>query len=360
MKQNPGLHSNLAILPGEYLSEVLERRSMSQADLARRMGRPPQAINEIIRGEKAITPDTALQLEEVLGVPAAIWMGLEGEYQLTLARLQEEGQLIEETVLLEQIPFNEMVKQGWVNKLRTPTEKVRELRKFFGVASLNNIGGVHAYAPAFRKAKQQASPYAQAAWLRQGEIEAEKMTLGPLNLQRLREKLADIRAMTRLLPNVFLENLKQLLADCGVALVLLPHLPKTYVNGATFWTASGKPVLQMTIRGKWADIFWFSLFHEIGHLLLHGKKEVFLENASDHDPERLILEDEADVFAQHTLIPKEEFRRFASIGDFEIEAIRRFADKVGVSAGIIVGRLHHNASIHPSQLNHLRVRYEWA
>lgn len=80
------LESDLAIPQGELLEEELAERGMSQIELAQRMGRPRQKINEIIRGKRAITPETALQLEQVLGIPARLWLGLETDYRLTLAR----------------------------------------------------------------------------------------------------------------------------------------------------------------------------------------------------------------------------------------------------------------------------------
>ena len=82
----PSLHSDAAIPPGEFLQEHLNELGMSQAELARRLGRPRQVVNEIIRGKKAITAETALDLEGVLGTPAHIWLGLEQEYRLVLAR----------------------------------------------------------------------------------------------------------------------------------------------------------------------------------------------------------------------------------------------------------------------------------
>ena len=81
-----GLHSDLAIPPGELLAEELEVRGLTQGELADQMGRPRQTISAIVRGKKAITAETALQLEAALEIPAQLWIGLEGRYQLALAR----------------------------------------------------------------------------------------------------------------------------------------------------------------------------------------------------------------------------------------------------------------------------------
>ena len=176
MRTNLALLSDLRYPPGEYLAEVIDELGMSQVDVARRMGRPVQAINEIIKGHKAITPDTALQLEQVTGVPAALWTGLEEEYRLALARQQEQAQFAEEAEIVDPALYRAMAKLGWVKHVRDKLEKVRELWKFFGVASLHNLPRSRPTAPPF--ASQQLRPrlpYALAAWLRQGELEARKV-----------------------------------------------------------------------------------------------------------------------------------------------------------------------------------------
>lgn len=357
MATNYELHSDLAIPPGDYLLEVAQEQGISQAELARRMGRPAQALNEMIKGEKQITPETALQLEQVLGVPAHIWTGLEAEYQLVRARQQEAQTIEEESKLLDRFPYKEMAGLGWVEKTRDALRRVRELRRFFGVASLHNLGGVKAYAPAFRQArKPKCCPEAVAAWLRGGEMEAKRIDTAKYDATRLRDALDGIRALSRSHPQVFLPRLRDVLASCGVAFVLLPHLPKTYLNGATFWLAE-KAVVMMSIRGSWADIFWFSLFHEIGHVLLHDKRHVFLEDHKE-DPEWKKQETEADTFAQETLIPPAPFRRFLEHGDFSVDAISEFSNSIQIAPGIVVGRLQHDEVLAPNR-NTLRERYKW-
>jgi HTH-type transcriptional regulator/antitoxin HigA len=350
------LQSDLAIPPGEYIAEVLEEYGMSQAELARRMGRPPQAVNQIIQGEKAITPETALQLEKVLGLPAAFWLGLESQYQLTKARQTEGADSMLEVGLVDEFPYREMVKLEWVAPARKPADKVRELRGYLGVSSLRSLPNVHAFGLAFRK-KGKASAYAVAAWLRHAELEAMKVPTAPFSLGRLRAVLPEIRALTVLEPEDFLPRLYELLASCGVALVIQPHLAKTYAHGAVFWVGD-KAVLVLTIRGKWADIFWFTLFHEIGHLVLHGKKAILEEDSSD-DPKFKRLEEEANAFSRDILIDPDEYERFVRQNSFTIVDVGAFARKIRVHAGIVVGRLQHDRHLPPTHLNGLRQRYTW-
>jgi HTH-type transcriptional regulator/antitoxin HigA len=352
MTTNENIQSDFAVPPGEYLLEVVQERDMSQADLSRRMGRPAQAINEIIKGEKAITPETALQLEQVLGVPAHIWTGLEAEFQLTKARRQELDRIAAEGPIAEDCPYAEMVKFGWVPRVRGTGEKVRELRKFFGVASLRNIQDVSAYQPAFRKTKRDCSAIALAAWLRRGELKAHETATEEFSATHVRESLGLLRRLTLEDPSGGVARAGECLAGCGIALVILPRLPRTNVNGAAFWSRPGvKAVAVMILRGRWPDVFWFSLLHEIGHILLHDKREVFLENG---EPRSETQEREADRFAADVLIPPHRYEVFAAQGNFTVGAIRNFADSVQIGAGIVVGRLQHERLVAANALNGLR------
>lgn len=354
------VYSNLPIPPGEYLAEVLEAKGMAQAELARRIGRPSQAVNEIIKGEKAITPATALQLERALDVPAHIWTGLESRYQLIKARLEERKQIQNEAAFLPLTPYKQLADLDCVERTRDSEHKIRELHRFYGVSSLANLPGIKAYEASFRRgAAREASSYSLAAWIRCAEMRANEAPAEPFDKGKLRKSLKDIRALSTKRPDEFMPELKQLLSRCGVVLVLLPHFPKTYAHGATFWIKPDKAVLLMSIRGKWADIFWFSLFHEIGHMLLH-KKTTFIDDGNT-PMEIALLEKEADDFASNKLIPADRLHEFISRGDLSGETVRAFAEEMGISAGIVVGRLQHEGLLeHDSELNRLRERYEWS
>lgn len=351
--------SDLAIPPGEYLEEVLDDFELSQAELARRMGRPPQAINEIIKGEKAITPDTAIQLEQVIGVSAEIWNKLESEYRLILAKEQEQVKAKQETGIVPKFPYLEMSKLGLVKKTRDALTKVYELQRFFGVSSLLNIQNVKEYSPAFRLCeKDTLSSEALAAWLRTGNLIASKNEIAVFSKDKLRSEIGNIRKLsTESDPNKMLRELKDLLASCGVALVVIPHYPKTYVSGATFWNGKSKPVVMMSMRGSWADIFWFSLMHELAHILLHDKRITFIEGGKNND-EYKVQENEADEFSQRTLIPEELYLEFVAEQNFTSEMILFFAQKLEIHPGIVTGRLQHDGHL-THQQHHHRIRYKW-
>jgi len=351
--------SDLAIPPGEYLEEVLDDLELSQAELARRMGRPPQAINEIIKGEKAITSDTAIQLEQVVGVPAEFWNNLESEFRLILAKQQEELKAQKEVEAVAMFPYLEMSKLGLVNKTRNAIEKVKELKRFFAVSSLHNIENVREYSPAFRMSeKESVSREAIAAWLRTGHLLAAKQEVSGFDKNKLKEHIGEIRALSlESDPNRMLQSLKLLLASCGVALVVIPHYPKTYITGATFWYGKNKPVIMMSMKGSWGDIFWFSLIHELAHILLHDKRITFIEGGKN-ESEYKDQESEADSFSQKTLIPQTLYDQFVSNFDFSPASILVFASSIGIHPGIVTGRLQHDKYLTYLQHHH-RVRYKW-
>jgi addiction module HigA family antidote len=348
---------DIAIPPGETLAETLEARGITQAELARRAGRPVQAISEIIQGKKEITPETALALERVLGIPAHVWTRLEADYRTVKARRADRERLKAEIPLAKQCPYKEMVKYKWVPTVDDLIDRVQALLRFFGVASLRQAPDLDA-AVAWRRSKAvTVSSCALAAWLRQGEIQAQQIETGPFSAPGLMEVLPTIRSFSCEEPKVFLPKLEKMLAQRGVALVLVPELPKTGAHGATRWLG-GKAVVQLSIRLRWADIFWFTIFHELGHILRHGRKEIFIESDKKEENER---EREADAFAARHLIPELAYRTFVNDkATFSIEAIRAFADEIRIHPGIVVGRLQHDKKIPHSHLNGLRVQYRWA
>ncbi len=346
---------DVAIPPGEFLAETLESLHLSQAELARRADRPVQAINEIVRGTKEITPETALQLERVLGVPAHIWTRLEADYRYVKARLEDQARLKDEVAIARRYPYVAMAARGWVAQSRDPLVRVQELLKFFGVVSLRYVP--KALAAAWRRsAKVNPSPEALAAWLRQGEREAQRITTAVFNADRLRAALPVLRGLTLYPPETFGPRLTRLLAESGVAVVVVPHLPRTGAQGATRWLGPVKALVQMSIRYSWDDIFWFSLFHELGHLLLHGRDDIFIEDRTEHGGK----EREADVFAMNALIPPKAYAEFIERGEYQSpSAVQAFAHQQRIAPSIVVGRLKHDRLVPHSHLNDLRARFVW-
>ncbi len=344
--------------PGVTLRELLEQRGISQAELAGRMGRPKKTINEIIRGKAAITPETALQLELVLRVEAEFWNRREQGYREYLARVQERARLQAHAQWLKQFPVSSMAHHGWIRKCTDRPSQVRELLQFFEVGSPEQWSRLQARQKvAFRCAKAfRADPPEIAAWLQQGLRTAEALPCKPFEEEAFHRCLCQVRGLTCATPESFVPGLRRLCAEAGVAVALVPELPRSRVSGATRWITPTKALIQLSLRYKTNDHLWFTFFHEAGHILLHGKRAIFLESGTSTDE----MERQADAFAADTLIPGADFRRFTERRDFSGGSVRNFAKKVGVAPGIVVGRLQHEGLLPHGQLNGLKQRLAWA
>lgn len=349
-------------VPGETVLDTLIALGMSQAELAERTGRSKKMINEIIKGKAPITPRMALELERVLGAPASFWNNRERQFREALARAEERERLQQQVKWLEKLPVNAMAKWGWVEKHKEKVPQVKEMLSFFGIASPDQwptLGQTLERQVQFRKSTAfQVDNGALLAWLRKGELEAKQMHCAPYNAGKFALSLGTARRLTMASLEVFQPELIQLCAACGVAVVFVPELPKTRVSGATRWLRPEKALIQLSLRYKTDDHLWFSFFHEAGHILKHGKKEIFIEGGEmDMDA---VKEDEADRFAADCLIPRKDYQSFIKDRPFSKTAIGQFAGRMGISPGIVVGRLQHDGHLPMSHCNDLKKKFVWA
>lgn len=345
-----------AVAPGEVLDEYLESVGMKQAELADRLGYSKKTINEIITGKARITPECALKLERVFGRPASFWNNLESQFQDDRVRLREAEQFAEDAAWLKRVPYREMVKLGFVEPAEDVRGRLDVVLRFFGVASPAQWRTIwERHQVAYRQSQRfEANAEAVSAWLRQGELQAQQVPCGEFDKQRFRAVLEELRALTLAEPQDFVPEIVRKCGEVGVAVVFVPELPRTRVSRATRWVG-GRPIIQLSLRYKTNDHLWFTFFHEAGHILKHGRKLVFLEGKG-MDGEQ---EDEANAFARDLLIPQRDWRGFLAAEDFSLASIRDFAARVGIAAGIVVGRLQHEQLISHAIGNGLKVRYEW-
>lgn len=349
-------------LPGTTLLETLNGLGISQADLSERTGRSKKMINEIIKGKAPITPKMSLELERVLGAPASFWNNRERHYRESLARIEEQSRLQDQVKWLETIPVNVMVKWGWIKKFKEKVLQLQEVLSFFGIASPDQWSVVTqslGRQVAFRKSEAfEVDNGALMAWLRKGEIEAKNIPCEPYDEKKFRSMLQTIRRLTVEPPDVFQQGLMDRCSTCGVAVVFVPELSKTRVSGATRWVTPSKALIQLSLRYKSDDHLWFSFFHEAGHILKHGKKEIFIEGASlgMHEGK----EDEANRFAADFLIPRPGYNRLIKNSPFSKVKILHFASQLGLAPGIVVGRLQHDKHLPVTHCNDLKKRFKWA
>lgn len=352
-------HTDYAIPPGETLRELLDEQGMTQRELARRADLSPKHVNQLLHGLVPLSADVATRLERVTGVPARMWNNLEANYRSDLEGLRARRHLDDYGPWLFGLPVHNLVRRGILPK--DPADKasrIDQMLSFFGVATVDAWEEVYAKLEcAFRQsAAHEIKPGAVATWLRLGEIAARDVQCAPFDEKSLRASLAGLRTLTCESPEVFAPKMQAVCAACGVVVVFVAEVPGARASGATRWLTPQKALIQLSLRYKTDDHLWFTFFHEIGHVLLHGKTDVWIEDASTHqsDPR----EAEADRFARDLLIPRDaaaEFRRLRSVA-----AVQEFAARIGVAPGIVVGRLQHDEHWQPSHGNALKQRFTLA
>lgn len=344
--------SYIATPPGATIKEQLNDRGMSQKEFASRMDMSEKHISRLINGDVQLTPDVAVRLEVVLGVPAKFWNNLEAIYREKLVKVEAENAMEADETLAKQLPYREMAKFGWVPETRDSKEKVVNLRKYFEVVKLSLLENNQITRIACRRlAVTEKSDFALLAWAQEAKIKAREVKTAPINIKELINIIPDIRLMTVMKPKEFCPKIKDMLAECGIALIFLPHLQGSFLQGASFMDGN-KIVVGMTARGKDADKFWFSLFHEFAHIILGHIGQI--NGTTDDD------ENDANEWSRDILIPVADFEEFVEKSSFSESSVRTFAKQQGIAPGIVVGRLQNEGFIKHSMMNDLKEHYEIA
>jgi len=342
----PALLDDFAIPPGETLREILEQIDMSQADLARRTGLTPKHVNQVVQGLAAISADVALRLERVTGVSARTWLRLEADYRGTLTRNQQRQALAPEIVWAKSMPVAALVKLGRIADMPSDwISRVEQLLGFFGVATVDAYQSLLAQQRVSFKQSiaHQVDESAVAAWLRIGELEAQKIHHKPFSGKRFEQVISSARVLSTQSPRDALPQLVSLCASAGVALVFVPEIAGARAYGATRWLANRRPLIQLSTRGKTIDALWLSFAHEAAHVLMHEKRTTFVDSRLDEEQGELAPEEvQADDFAFRIFIPADEFERAANLTD--TAAVVSMADELGIDPGILVARLHRTGA----------------
>ena len=344
--------------PGDTIADLLEEKGWSQAEFSQRCGYTTKHASLLINGKASITEDTALKLERVLGGSARFWLVREAQYRETIARQEEIAALEAQADWLKQLPLTDMIKFDWIRKFSNKGQQVAECLQFFGVSSVDVWKKRYAEPLAAFKASNKFSKdgAAVSAWLRQGERGATGIACKAFDKALFKQVLDDCRALTNEPdPAVFVPMLVDACAQAGVAVVFAPTPKGCPVSGATRWLTPDKALLMLSLRYKTNDHLWFAFFHEAGHILLHGKKMLFLETKGLNNEH----EQQADQFASDLLIPP-QFAKQLALLDKTYAATRAFAEEVGVAQAIIVGRMQKERYLDWGLLNKCKVRYRWS
>jgi len=346
-----------AVPPGATLKETLEVKGLSQADLALRTGLTEKTISQIVNGIAGITYETAEKLELALGIPASFWNARERSYREALVRIQETRRLDKDTNWLKEIPLATLIDRGHIRKDADKRSMVRQALRFFGVSNVDAWRNTWIEPAAQYRGQvvQEKRPGYVAAWLRMGEIQAESIATQPFDPVKFKHVLTEVRKLTTAPTSEWRKKLVDLCASAGVAVVFTKEIPGASISGATRWITKDKALIQLSLKYKSNDQVWFTFFHEAGHILLHGKKEVFIEfgiTSATHE------EQDANAFARDMLIPAPHVHRLPYLKTRT--QISEFARSIGIAPGIVVGRLQHDDLVFKSAFNDLKRRFDWS
>jgi addiction module HigA family antidote len=333
--------------PGETLAEKLEEMGMGPKEFALRAGKPEGTIIAVLKGDSSITPDMAVQFESVTQIPANFWMNHQRSYDEYIARVKRQTVIQEAMAWAKQFPLADMIKKGWLPKMASMEEKTMELLTFFGFSSHSAWEDYYfnqQLKVAFRiSLAQTKEPYAISAWLRKGELQAAPLQANDYSEKKFKEVLPEIKSIMAKHPTNFFQQLQSICLEAGVKVVHTPCIKQAPISGSTRWL-NDTPFIQLTGRYKRNDSFWFTFFHEAGHILLHGKKDIFLEKV-EYSNKDLIKEKEADEFAVKWTLTEAEEAEIWDAAPLSEADIRSFAKQFTTHPAIIIGRLQHKKRI---------------
>jgi addiction module HigA family antidote len=333
--------------PGETLAEKLEEMEMGPKEFALRTGKPEKTIIAVLKGESSITADMAVQFENATRIPAQFWMNHQRSYDEYMAREKHKAVIDAAVAWAKQFPLADMIKKGWLGPATSMQEKTNELLAFFGFS--NHSAWEDYYfrqqlKVAFRiSLAQTKEPYAISAWLRKGELQAAGLEANDYSEKKFKDALPQIKSIMAAHPEDFFSQLQRICLEAGVKVVHTPCINKAPINGSARWL-NDTPFIQLSGRYKRNDSFWFTFFHEAGHILLHGKKDIFLEEVEYADKD-LDKEGEADAFAIKWTLSENQEAEMLAAAPLNEAVIRDFARRFNTHPAIIIGRLHRKKLI---------------
>ena len=351
----------IAFHPGYYLKDIIGDMDMTQDEFAKRLGTSAKNLSELLSGKITLSTSMATKLSNMLGTNIDFWLNLQQTYEKKIAEIEEQKKIDEEIKICKMIDYSYFVNSSILPPTRDWIEKIKNLRVFLKISRLTVLQHEKDFLVNYRSGvnnKTLKNLINARVWVQTAINLGENVKTNNYNKEKLINSLPEIRAMTNQAPKIFFPRLRQLFSECGVSFVLIPNLKSCGINGAVKWLNHEKVILAMNDRRLYADTFWFSLFHEIKHILQHKTKELIVsleEKQLETFDER--LEQEADEFARNKLIPPEEYTSFIKEGDYSLRAIEIFSQQIGIHPGIVVGRLQKDSKIDYSQFNHLKQQY---
>ncbi len=351
--------------PGDTIEDRAEELGLTRKELAKRLGISQKHLIDLIKGRVSINPGMATNLERVLDIPADFWLRRDAQYRAALQRKKEIEEATQWKDWLKELPLSWMIKEEWIQKYSNKGAQVLEVLRFLRVGSVDVAQSMlKERVPVFRTSQQyETNRWSLLIWMAKAEQTAMEVQTNEFSPTKLRAILQNLRQLVKERnPDVFLPAMQSLCAEAGVAVVFVPPPKGLAIYGATWWKRN-KAIVAMTLRYKTNDHLWFTFFHEIGHILMHGRKNKFFELEQIEPGER---EEQANAFARDILIPQKFKKELEELGmkltsyGPRAELVEDFARMVDTAPGIVVGRLQHDRLIpFSSRLNILKIKYQW-
>lgn len=343
--------------PGDSLRALMRRRNLMVEDVAKHLHGGMTTLRELLDGTRSIDQAQATVLAEQVGGTVSFWLKRQANYELALESAVDRAVFLEcdEWISLP-VPGDKPRGRLSADKMRA---EVRRRLEFYNVSTRkawNARYGRFCSDTLFRKSQAYNSNEAAILmWLRMGELGADLVDTRTWSAGNLQDRIGEIRKLSQLKdPKLFLPKLKELCSEAGVAIVVKRAPQGCPASGASRMVAADKAMILLSFRGLSDDKFWFTVFHEIGHLLLHGARTFVDADMEDIDE----AEQEANQFASRCIVPErntDEFEQLEPIRD----KVVRFSVRVGVAPGLTVGQMQHCNMIRQDQLNYLKRRWKW-
>lgn len=333
-------NDKVAFHPGYYLKEIIEDSGLTQRDFARRLGTTPKNLNVILSGEQRISIDIATKLSKMLCTTVAYWLNLQQTFDEIKAEYILNEELKKEREIFQFIDYAYFRDNFKLPDLsRKIDEQIVQLRSFLKIASLSVLGdddltvSFRSYTSNLSKSNiVNANAMVQIAINKAINVDAPSFN------KRKFEKAIDFALTQTRNHSTFLPEIREVFLQAGVVLVVLPNLKNSGITGATK-RVNGKVMLMVNDRRHYSDTFWFTLFHEIAHVMASDYGVTFKDNKNK-------LEDDADSYAQQKLIPEDKYEKFVSDNVcFNETTIRYFADEINRDPGIVLGRLQYDKKV---------------
>lgn len=324
-----------AFPPGEYLREELAERGWAEGEFAEIIGRPVQAVSEILNGKKDITPETAVAIGAALGTSAELWMNLQAAFRLHQVRSSDSPKVLpveRRARLRSLVPVRELQRRGWLPETSDLDELERAVCALLRIDDLSTAPQL-AIAARRTNSDQDFTPE-QIAWIaRVQQLGAQKRSK-PFNKSSLEQLGQEL--VRRIEGPHDLRHLGEWLAACGVALVIEPPLRNSKMDGMASY-AGGSPIIGLTTRGDRMDSFVFTLLHEMAHLTLgHLEGDELtvdegLEDDGGSDKERAANEQAAAwIFPASPSVPR---------GELNPRILAEIARTQNIHVSFLIGRL---------------------